>query len=396
MYETGNTNASFNIRDRSISLNNKTYFFSTQAQLNAHKKDYQDLLTEFTTTENALDGSGKEINEIQEQIDRGGHSKAELQNLKDKLKTAKEDRVKIKVQFREVEAQVKEMEQVHKISGQLFVKGGIKPEAASSETRPVPDLPEMGPAVDPDGIIARAPGSGTTPPSTYKAPEHLGTDPLALGSHVEGKTELNARELNDGRTRRVLGLIDSAREGNLESIDALQQLLPPLTRAEQWALLRGVRGVLKDLKSRNGSSDKIKEFNSYIDKLHDLYHYSKPQFDQETTIKKPTPAIRQQVVKDLVAATKIEIAKLDGADVNKMKEVGKQLNVAYKGLNGAEMRQFLDSMRKISDEDKQKFRMGFAELEMRADEGRADIIDLLKPDTPFGAVMQHLRKTDVL
>ncbi len=401
MSETGTTNASFNIKDRSITLNNKTFFFSTQAQLNAHKKDYQDLLTEFTTTENALDGSGKEIHEIQKQIDRGGHSKADLQNLKDKLKTAKEDRVKIRLQFRDVEAQVKEMEQVHKISGQLFVKGGIKPEAAPSaegthtaitqenETRPVPELPEMGPAVDPSGIVARAPASGTPPPSTYKDPEHLGTDSLAFSSHVEGKTELNARELNDGRTRRVLGFIDSAREGNLPPIDLLQREQPPLTRAEQWALLSGIRGVLNKLKDNDAPTNTIKEFNDYIDQLHDLYHYSKPQFDHDTTVKKPTPAVRQQVVKELVAATKAEIANLNDADINKIKVVVKQLKVAYEGLNRAERAQFYDSMRKISDEDKQKFRLGFAEIDDIHKENPR-IKELMNPEEPFGAVMQRL------
>ena len=406
MYETGNTNASFNIKDRSITFNNKTFFFSTQAQVKEHKADYAKHLESFKSAQNELMVSDKEIQTLQDEIDRGGHSKADLQNLKDKLKEKKDERLEMRLKFREAETQLKEMEQVHKISGQLFVQGGVKPEAApatgadttitqENETRPVPELPEMGPIAGTSWIVARAPASGAAPPpSTFKAFEHLGTESLDLRPHIEGKTELN-----DGWTPRVRGFVDSIKnDHNFPNAKSLEELRPPLTRAEQWALLSGVRRELKVMEQTTGTpnadrkelSKQIGEFKTYIKELHDVYHFSKPQFGRETQIKETISKERMKVIRQLVAKTKTDIAKLDEADLEKIYNVVGQLKVAYEALTPAEQKQFLDGMRKATPDERQKFKLGFAKITLREANPRHPINELMDTNFPFGKVMKRL------
>jgi len=423
MYETGSTNASFNIKDRSITLNNKTFHFSTQAQVMEHKADYAKQLESLTTAQSDLMASDKEIDEIQKKINLGGHSKADLQTLKDELKEKKGERFEMRLKYREAEAQVKEIEQVHKISGQLFVEGGIKPEAPpatedhttitqENQTRPVPELPEMGPIAGTSGIVARARASGAAPPppSTFNAFEHLGTESLALRHHTEGE-----KELNDGWTPRVKAFVDGIKEDhNLPNATTLKELRPPLTRAEQWALLSGVRRELKALdqqlklmkEARVPSSDpdrqevskQIEDFKTYIKELHDVYRFSTPQFGRETQIKETISKERMKVIRQLVAVTKIEIAKLDaaGTDIDKIYAVVWQLKVAYEALTPAEQKQFFDGMRKATPDERHNFKMGYVKIEGRTDTD-TDIPDhpinaLMDPEKPFGKVMERLNE----
>ncbi len=281
MYNYGSLRTSFNLVDRSITINERTYYFQTHEQVQKHKEDYAKLRGDLPDLQTSLNKQADELGKTAEELstqkkDRvkdHWYSKSRPKNetkvvaLETKLDTQKGERAPLNTEKSRIERQIRVMEQLHLMAGQLFIEGGLAhdhllpPSAASTtitDASTVPELPLMGSRPGPGGIAA---ATTPVPPSSFKRIEDLESALL----EEKPATKESPITINDGMTPRVVDLLTTANEFakppeptnppnpsnrdfsllNLRPIEEIKAMR--LKREELWALLKGVRDIQKQL-----------------------------------------------------------------------------------------------------------------------------------------------------